>query len=722
MKKLLSLIGVLWAVLAQAQTLRTIVIAPAGGASGTAYSVQTYRNNTLFPATTTGNSSFTAAVASGALNLTVVNTGCLIAAGTPPPLTAPTCSQTTTAPSWITNSQLRYSYASPLLTFQSINAIGQLKFERVDGQSFSTTNPDGVPINSGTFYGYGDYTEGSYNRRWQLNYTGPALRLTAQQEGNTSSTYSYTVTPSATVSNVLLTGGSSTTTGGGGSSGGGGTTITGTAGYGGIFAANSTYQALSETTRPSGSSNGTSPWARSYIDNGTTKVGINLSSGGMIDYWTHGSSKNFIESYVWGNGKEDAGRALVGSWYAYPSGSSYEGHYYDPSGQNTGQAHDAGAPSIGWNPVEPGDYGDNPHYSQVLTHHNDGTTIYKKVQGMQWDLSNIPGQAYTETWLKHDPNEAKAFRGHMRVTMFRTDGAADHFPTSRQQEAPCLYTTADWNTYYFCLGQPYTNASLTQWVITGQDRQQAPVLVTEPFVAACKWGNTNDCVVMYAPQSGRFTTGVFNQDFGGHGQTSNPEDIAAGYVNSAPLISLDKDGIYDFDYALFHGSLSDARAWVYNQPRWSGLPEYIFNSQSRLGFTTEACVDQREKNITGYIDHTPRSEGDANGMYVQLPERWINGRTVPHLYWKNNLISSTNQFELVFKKAGDNTEYRHAFTAANDGADHVTDIDLSGDSNWNNQDIVQCKIMHKYDSGYPALTSGERWRTYWISYRNPAGQ
>ena len=138
--------------------------------------------------------------------------------------TATTPSSTTSGtPSWIAG--LRYSYAAPLLSVEALGQIGGLKFERLDNVSFSTTNPDNVPINSGAFYSFGTPPSGDapYTERWQINYSGPALRLTLQQ-ASSSSVYSYTLTPTDGASNVVLTAPTTSTVSSGTSTGGGSTT------------------------------------------------------------------------------------------------------------------------------------------------------------------------------------------------------------------------------------------------------------------------------------------------------------------------------------------------------------------------------------------------------------------------------------------------------------------------------------------------------------------
>jgi hypothetical protein len=92
-----KLLLLLWLVSGSAfaqSSLRRIYIQPAAGISGTAYEVTGLRNLNTYPLTTTGTNSWTTAVASGQIQLTVISSGCVIAVGTRPPAKAPNCSGT----------------------------------------------------------------------------------------------------------------------------------------------------------------------------------------------------------------------------------------------------------------------------------------------------------------------------------------------------------------------------------------------------------------------------------------------------------------------------------------------------------------------------------------------------------------------------------------------------------------------------------------------------
>lgn len=107
-------------------------------------------------------------------------------------------------PGWA--SPLRYSYEDGhLLTIEATSSIGRVKFERADGVSFSTTNPDGVLIQSGNFYYSGVLSgQGQFTRRWQINLGIYPMKVTVEQADG-SATYPYFFIPISGVVRASLT-------------------------------------------------------------------------------------------------------------------------------------------------------------------------------------------------------------------------------------------------------------------------------------------------------------------------------------------------------------------------------------------------------------------------------------------------------------------------------------------------------------------------------------
>lgn len=167
---------------------------------------QVRRDLSIYPRTSAGFAALKAAAESSTRPFAVTITSGARAGQVLAALGIPTLP---TAPAWI--SGLRYSYTGGVLTIEGAGAIGRMKFERSDNVPFTTTNPDGVTIQSGTFYGFGPLIgQGSFDRQWALSgVTAIPLRLTAEQS-DASATYAVNFTPVTGAQRASLIGGTTT--------------------------------------------------------------------------------------------------------------------------------------------------------------------------------------------------------------------------------------------------------------------------------------------------------------------------------------------------------------------------------------------------------------------------------------------------------------------------------------------------------------------------------
>jgi len=102
----------------------------------------------------------------------------------------------------------------------------------------------------------------------------------------------------------------------------------------------------------------------SYLDNGTIRVGVNLSLGGSITYLADSRDRiNIINNHDWG-------RQIQMSFYSGPVP-------FTPGGKQPSKTW-AG---LGWNPIQSGDCAGNR--SRIIDHRNDGKSIYVKCVPMQ---------------------------------------------------------------------------------------------------------------------------------------------------------------------------------------------------------------------------------------------------------------------------------------------------------------------------------------------------
>ena len=103
----------------------------------------------------------------------------------------------------------------------------------------------------------------------------------------------------------------------------------------------------------------------SYLDNGSVRIGVDLSLGGSITYLSDSKKEcNLINSY-------DRGRQIQMSFYSGPVP-------YKPNGKEPLKIW----LPIGWNPIQTGDVFGNR--SKILEHSNDGSEIYVKCRPMHW--------------------------------------------------------------------------------------------------------------------------------------------------------------------------------------------------------------------------------------------------------------------------------------------------------------------------------------------------
>ncbi|HEY0109732.1 MAG TPA: hypothetical protein VGB67_08905 [Fibrella sp.] len=178
------------------------------------YTVTAERDTDVHPLTTEGKAAFELAVVAGAFTLTT-ESGTVIPAGTPPPDTAPT----TVGVSWMTG--LRYSYdANRLLYVEQAGENVTLRFETQSGDALAGSNPDKVPLDSATFYGFGPNAgQGSFDKQWRFgkneNGTGGIppvpIKLTFKRN-STGLTTSYVFTPVVGANKVGIPLGGTTTT------------------------------------------------------------------------------------------------------------------------------------------------------------------------------------------------------------------------------------------------------------------------------------------------------------------------------------------------------------------------------------------------------------------------------------------------------------------------------------------------------------------------------
>ncbi|NLX14580.1 MAG: hypothetical protein GXY44_13135 [Phycisphaerales bacterium] len=415
----------------------------------------------------------------------------------------------------------------------------------------------------------------------------------------------------------------------------------------------------------------------SYLNNGVIRIGVDLSKGGSITYLADaGTGQNMINSY-------DLGRQIQQSYYSGPSN-------FDPYNNQ----HPSWSP-WSWNPIQSGDvYG---HRGTVLQHSNNQTEIYVKSRPMQWALNNVPGEATFETWIRL---EGTAARVRARLTNARTD-TAELF-SARHQEMPAVYTIGLLHRLFTYQGlEPWTNGTLSE--IGHVPPPWVNWRATEGWAALVNnsgWG-----LGLYRADGTLFIGG-----FAGTPDTGGPTSSHTGHMSCLFREHLDSNIVFEYEYAIILGWLSDIRTWVYQQPRTT-RPTYHF-ANNRQHWHSQGAFD------TGFpIDGSLRFPlagappiligppcafyaADVPTMYIRAAYQTASART-GRLYWELNNEGITGG---VFP-----IEQSMTFTTIPDGEFHTYVLPLESEPSY-----TGLLSRLRFDPGHGGM-SGESVQIQYIS-------
>ncbi len=282
------------------------------------------------------------------------------------------------------------------------------------------------------------------------------------------------------------------------------------------------------------------------LDNGVIKVGIDTTYGGAITYLSQsGSTTNLIND-------NDHGRQVQQSYYSGPDNFHPLGTIQDPNYN-----------PFPWNPVQAGDAFGNP--SELLASSNVNGVIYIKTRPKQWSLQNYPSDCIIEQWILLD---GPAVRVHCKLTNQRSDHT--QYPPYGQ-ELPAVYGIGTLCHLFSYTGlAPFTGDALTE---------QPAVWPFFNWRATENWGalvNSNNFGVGIHHPDAIDMVGAY------YAPTSNPctgesPDNNTAYLGPHHLEVLDYNIVYQYDFNLIVGTLTDIRNWVYthhSDPR----PDYSFRT------------------------------------------------------------------------------------------------------------------------------------------------
>ncbi len=272
----------------------------------------------------------------------------------------------------------------------------------------------------------------------------------------------------------------------------------------------------------------------STISNGILTLKLDLTRGGAIAYLSKAGSMRSVVNIA------DEGRYIQQSYYAGKSVNR----------QSEGQSP-AWSP-WSWNPIQVGDY--NRNRAQILEFKKTGFELYVKCIPMQWDMNNRPAEAEMEQWTTLQGSVLKV---HNKLTCHRTDQIYGD-SIFNDQELPAVYPISGLKNLYTYLGTaPFTNAKLDNPSVVNLSSGFWGIYpaVTEHWMAFVDnnlWG-----MGIYNPLCDKFLAGMAGSSNG------EATDGSTSYIAPVKQAMLTKNCVYEYDYYVIIGTLSEIRSTVY---------------------------------------------------------------------------------------------------------------------------------------------------------------
>jgi hypothetical protein len=152
-----------------------------------------------------------------------------------------------------------------------------------------------------------------------------------------------------------------------------------------------------------------------YLDNGKVRLGVNLTAGGCIGWFSHShSSENVLNAY-------DVGRYVQQSFYGDPDGSDWNGKPWR------------------YNPVQGGSWKNEA--AEILESKSDASSLYTKTMPRHWATGVKTPECIMEQWLRLEGGLA-----YLKFKMTYT-GEKEHKPA--HQELPALFVMPQLDTLVF---------------------------------------------------------------------------------------------------------------------------------------------------------------------------------------------------------------------------------------------------------------------------------
>lgn len=424
---------------------------------------------------------------------------------------------------------------------------------------------------------------------------------------------------------------------------------------------------------------------RLFLTNDKVRLGIDLNAGGAITYLAEGgSNENMVNN-------SDLGRQIQTSIYSGPI-------YYEVNGKSPVEKWKY----LGWNPVQTGDYYNNP--SRISSYQQTENQIYVKSTPLIWPLLNEPADCQMEHWYEIQNNTVKV---RCRITVNRMDTTQYE---ARTQETPCVYLNGPWYRMITYDGlNPFTNAPTSEY----RDRDMLTRFGSENWIALLN--DKGRGVGLYRPNEFRYRTAGFGQ--AGIGGENNE---SSGYLNSDSFILIDHNGQYEYEYILVVGALADIRQFAYSQPRPATRPDYRF-VQDRQGWYYYNAHDtgwpiRNELNI-----RLQRAEATKENIGIKSPLVFWRAADVPRLYINAAFQTKATSIRLAWRRPGEVDIYDIPTRSVDipiigDGQYRVYEVNMNGLSGW---DGIITQIQFMYAPGQLQFEKGSTFRLRSVTATRP---
>lgn len=385
------------------------------------------------------------------------------------------------------------------------------------------------------------------------------------------------------------------------------------------------------------------------IENEYIRLGVHMGMGGSItllqsvENGINKCTENIVNSY-------DMGRQIQMCIYSGPS------RYYKP-----GYSAGVGAwDSLGWNPIQTGDAGNNP--SRILAYYNDGECIYVKLRPMQWPKKDMPAECTFEVLYTLIENTVDV---KCRIVNNRVDFTDEEYRQiiseyhdsyttiddirntkqySGRGETPAIYTNGNFfNLVGYTGTDPFTSDEVTyiDYPATphGENPDWRHYYCTENWMAFVN--NDDYGIGLYNPTTNHFCGGFVGEQ--GNPGACDEKSYNSGFISGNTPAIYDCNIVYDYEYTLILGTVEQIRNKVYKiAERQRDDFNYDF-SEDRDFWTFESVNLINDK---GY--------GNQNCM--DLSFKAGGGVLSPQTYWRTQDYNSI-QIEAAFESEGKN-EFR----------------------------------------------------------------